>query len=113
MRTKEEMRDYQRKRRVNMKAPGPITEVDSVGGVVSKIPCRGCIAKDIEIEELKDLLSVVPSGSCKGCSDKDMQLKIVRAKVLMLEKELGLLKRDKKVEREDVPKSPYRLGAGV
>lgn len=50
---------------------------------------------------------------CKSCSDKDTANAILRAKVLMLEKELGLLKRERKIEKQDEPKSPYRLGVGV
>jgi hypothetical protein len=50
--------------------------------------------------------------------DKDVVIKILRAKVLMLEKELGLLKKDK---RESIqldgqglkPTSPYRFGPGL
>jgi len=58
--------------------------------------------------------SVTPvTGICNACNDKDTANTILRAKVLMLEKELALLKRERKVEKQDEPKSPYRLGPGV
>lgn len=113
MRTKEEMAAYQKKRRAVLRGL-PLTD---------KRPskCPDCVELMGEIEdlnlEIKGLTAALPTvgavGVCGGCSDKDMANKILRAKVLMLEKELGLLKREKKVEREEAPKSPYRLGPGV
>jgi len=112
MRTKEQMREYQRKRRSGLEgSPEKVSRL---------IDCLGCAElrgvvdqKDLELKGLRESLSVLPAGVCKGCSDRDMANAILRARVLMLEKELGLLKREKKVEREEVLKSPYRLGPGV
>ena len=85
----EKMREYQRKRRADVK---PVKLGDSV---------KLCKAEDVKL--------VKP---CQECKNKDMANAILRAKVLMLEKELGLLKREQK-PKLDEPRSPYRLGPGV
>ena len=114
---KERMREYQKERRVKLKGASLTDARCEVGRPIDCLGCaelRGVVdQKDLELKGLKESLSVAPAGVCKGCSDRDMANAILRAKVLMLEKELGLLKREKKVEREEVPKSPYRLGPGV
>lgn len=97
LRTKEEMAAYQQKRRLAAKAVTP--EAKPVTPALKE-------AVTPVTPTLNNVTPVTPD-------DRDMVIKILRAKVLMLERELGLLKREKKVEREEVPKSPYRLGPGA
>ena len=110
--SKERMKEYQRGRRANLK--GSPVKIERMIDCLGCAELRGIIdQRDLELKGLRESLSVAPAGTCKGCSDRDTANLILRTKVTMLEKELGLLKREKKVEREEVPKSPYRLGPGV
>lgn len=105
MRSKEEMAAYQKERRLRLKDvtlhQTDVTKVVTPAlNVTSNVtPETKCYKFDVT--------------SCQGCSDKDMANKILRAKVLMLERELVLLKREKKADQEETPKSPYRLGPGI
>jgi hypothetical protein len=119
--SRERMAAYQRGRRAKLKVSDPIKIMEDRTGI-KRGPCAGCIKRDEVIyqqrDEIKGLTAALPTvgsvGACKGCSDRDSANMVLRAKVLMLEKELGLLKREKKVILgEDVQKSPYRLGPGV
>lgn len=87
---------------------------------VTTIDCLGCAElrgiidqRDLELKGLRESLSVLPAGTCKGCSDRDTANMILRLKLVAVEKELGMIKRDRKVEKQDEPRSPYRLGPGV
>lgn len=113
MESKEAVRERVRRFR-ERKRKGAVVQVGR------PIDCLGCVelgeavdAKDKELDALRKKDVMAPAGSCKGCSDRDTANAILRAKVLMLEKELGLLKRERKIEKQDEPKSPYRLGVGV
>ncbi len=53
----------------------------------------------------KDVLPVLP---CRGCEDRDTANKILRAKLLMAEKELTLLRRDRQAmqdAKKDMPRN--------
>ena len=87
------------------------------------IDCLGCAelrevveVKDVELVSLRSKLVVAPTGSCKGCADRDTTNLILKARLVMVEKELTLMKRDRKVldavGGDGCKASPYRLGPG-
>lgn len=58
---------------------------------------------------------VAPVAPCRGCLERDVQLKIVRAKLLLAEKELDLLRKDRPSKELDKgeggkKESPYKFG---